>query len=116
MAPAHGTRHDRKDADLDAHHTSLKQRAALQCSSRNRLAFTTPAFVPAFWVHDGMRQAHATETLHDGTPVLLLLGARKLLQHVLQGGQRQVQPVHVMLTEGGHAHFGIARYISSRGL
>ena len=42
-------------------------------------------------------------------PVLLVLGVGEGGQHVGQGGEGQIQPIHVMLAEDRHPHLGIAR-------
>ena len=41
--------------------------------------------------------------------MLLVLGVGEGGQHVGQGGEGQIQPIHVMLAEDRHPDLGIAR-------
>ena len=48
--------------------------------------------------------------------MFLLFGVREGVEHVGQGGEGQIQAIHVVLAEGGHAHLGVACDVALDGL
>ena len=57
-----------------------------------------------------------SKKLAPAVPVFLLLCVGEGVQHVGQRREGQVQPINVMLAEGGHAALGVACDVALDGL
>ena len=86
-------------------HAELKSHIPVPCSESKHTHEEVSVSFADLYGTAGATSAQLLDSCRPAlSPLLLVLSSWEAAQHVLQGREREVQPVHVVLAEGGQPH------------